>query len=92
MRRYLSALIAGNEDGAYAALGGRAGDRGIDLKEEAFIDRDSRIATLRARRSDASTATVEAEISSRRGSYFATFHITNGPNGPYIDQHDYIKV
>lgn len=88
----MSALIAGNEDGAYTALGGRAGDRGLDLKEEAFIDRDTQIVGVRTRRADASSATVDVEIRSRRGNYFATYHVTNGPNGPYIDQHDYIKV
>jgi hypothetical protein len=92
VRRYLGALIAGNEDSAYAALGGRVGDRGLDLKEEAFLDRESRIVAVRSRRSDAASATVEVELSSRRGSYFATYHVTSGPNGPYIDQHDYIRV
>lgn len=92
VRRYLQALIAGDESGAYAALGGTNGDRSLSLKEEAFLDKDARITSLRVSRSDASGVTIDADIVSGRGSYVATFHITNGPNGPAITQHDYIKV
>ena len=89
VRRYLSSLIAGDENGAYAALGG---DRSLSLKEEAFLDKDARITSLRVSRSDASGVTIDADIVSGRGTYVATFHVTNGPNGPTITQHDYIKV
>jgi hypothetical protein len=82
-------LIAGDENGAYAALGG---DRSLSLKEEAFLDKDARITSLRVSRSDASGVTIDADIVSGRGTYVATFHVTNGPNGPTITQHDYIKV
>jgi hypothetical protein len=92
VRRYLDALMAGNENGAYAALGKAAGDPGAELSEEAFIDRTARVTSLRTTNVDATGATVEAEISSDRGTYYATYHVTNGPSGPVIDQHDYIKV
>lgn len=92
VRRYLGALIAGNEAGAYAALGGVSGDRGLSLKEEAFIDKDTHISTIRTSKSDAGGAMVEVELASDRGTYFATYHVTTGANGPIIDQHDYIKV
>jgi hypothetical protein len=82
-------LIAGDESTAYAALGG---DRGQSLKEEAFLDKDARITSLRVSRSDASGVTIDADIVSGRGTYVATFRVTSGPNGPTIAQHDYIKV
>jgi hypothetical protein len=90
VRRYLSDLISGNENAAYAELGKQPGEGG--LTEEAFIDRGTRITSIRTTSSDANGATVEVELSSARGSYFATYHVTNAPSGPVIDQHDYIKV
>jgi hypothetical protein len=90
VRRYLANLIAGNENAALADLGKSPGEGG--LVEEAFIDRGTRITSIRTSSSDANGAVVEVELISGRGSYFATYHVTNGPNGPVIDQHDYIKV
>ena len=92
VRRYLSSLIAGNQNAAYAELGKAPGDPGASLSEEAFIDRGTRIISMRTTASDASGATVEVELSTSRGSYYATYHVINGPGGPVIDQHDYIKV
>jgi hypothetical protein len=92
VRRYLDALVAGNESGAYAALGGSAGDHGLTLKEEAFIDKDARVTSLHATHTDAGGSTVVAEISATSGNYVATFHVAHGSNGSFIDQHDYIKV
>lgn len=92
VRAYLGDLIAGNENAAYAALGKAPGDPGAQLSEEAFIDRSAHITALRTTSADASGATVEAEIATARGTYYATYHVTNGPNGAIIDQHDYIKV
>jgi hypothetical protein len=88
VRRYLDSLIAGDEAGAYNALGGTAGDRNLDLKEEAFLDKDAHITSMRASHSDATGATVDAEITTARGSYVATFRVANG----IIAQHDYIKI
>jgi hypothetical protein len=90
VRRYLSDLIAGNENAAYAELGKSPGEGG--LTEEAFIDRNTRIVSVRTTHSDANSVTVEVELASGRGNYYATYHVVNGPGGPIIDQHDYIKV
>jgi hypothetical protein len=92
VRRYLSNLIVGNESAAYADLGKAPGEPGATLSEEAFIDRNTRITSVRTTSVDANGATVEAELATARGSYVATYHVTNGPGGPVIDQHDYIKV
>jgi hypothetical protein len=92
VRRYLDALIAGNENAAYAALGAAPGDPNARLSEEAFIDRGTRITSIRTTAVNANGATVEVEISSSRGAYYATYHVTAGAGGPVIDQHDYIKV
>ncbi|HEX3467434.1 MAG TPA: hypothetical protein VHT05_05080, partial [Candidatus Elarobacter sp.] len=90
VRRYLNDLIAGNESGAYAALGKSPGDTGA-LSEEAFIDRGTRIVSMRTTSTDPTGATVEVHLSSARGEYDATYHVTGGSAGPIIDQHDYIK-
>ncbi|GAC1579310.1 MAG: hypothetical protein NVS3B7_13280 [Candidatus Elarobacter sp.] len=90
VRRYIADLIAGNENAAYAELGKSPGDGG--LPEAAFVDRGTRIASIRTSASDANGATVEVELTSSHGTYYATYHVTNGPNGAVIDQHDYIKV
>jgi hypothetical protein len=92
VRRYIEDLIAGDETGAYAALGGTSSDRTLDLKEEAFLDKDARITSMRVSRSDGTGATVDADITSAHGSYAATFRVTYGPNGSIISQHDYIKI
>jgi len=92
VRRYIDDLIAGDEAGAYAALGGTSSDRSLDLKEEAFLDKDARITSLRVSRADGSGATVDAEITSGHGSYVATFRVVYGPSGSIINQHDYIKI
>ena len=92
VRRYIDALIAGNENGAYAALGASPGDANARLSEEAFVDRGTRITSMRTTSVNASGATVEVEMASSRGTYYGTYHVTNGSAGPVIDQHDYIKV
>ena len=92
VRRYIDDLIAGDEAGAYAALGGTSSDRTLSVKEEAFLDKDAHITSMRVSRTDPAGATVDAEITSARGSYVATFHVTSGPNGTTINQHDYIKI
>jgi hypothetical protein len=91
VRRYLADLIAGNENGAYAELGKAPGDAGAQLSEEAFIDRSARITSIRTTGTDATGTTIGVDITSSRGTYYATYHVTNGPGG-VIDQHDYIKV
>ncbi len=92
VRRYLDALIAGNQRAAYAQLGRAPGESGSSLPEEAIVDRGTRIGSMRTTSSDPTGATVEVELTSARGSYVATYHVSNGPNGPFIDQHDYIKI
>ena len=67
-------------------------DDDFSPEEEAFINRSARVTSLRTTNVDASGATVEAEIATDHGNYFATYHVSNGPSGPVIDQHDYIKV
>jgi hypothetical protein len=88
VRRYIESLIAGDETTAYGALGGTSSSPNLDLKEEAFLSKDARITALRSSKSDATGATVDAEITSGSGSYVATFRVVNG----IITQHDYIKI
>ena len=91
VRRYLADLTAGNENAAYAELGKPPGDGSASLREEAFLDRSARIISVRTSATDATGATVQAEVESSHGRYFATYHVTNGSGTPVIDYHDYIK-
>ena len=91
VRRYLDAIKRGDEVGAYAALGGSPGDKGLSLSEESFVDRTARVKVVRATPSEDGSSTIEVEIVSAKGSYFSTFHVVQNTKGFIIDQHDSIK-
>lgn len=88
VRRYVDALIRGDDKTAYSALGGGGGT----LSEQSFIDPSARIVSLKVTRIDASNASVGCEIAASKGHYYATYHVTAASSGPYISEHDYIKV
>jgi hypothetical protein len=88
VHRYLDALIRGDEKTAYSALGGSGGT----LSEEAFLDPTARVVSTKVTRVDASNASVGCEIVSAKGHYYATYHVTAATSGPYISEHDFIKV
>ncbi len=92
MRRYIDALIRGDEKTAYSALGESPGTAPGALTEESFLDPNARIISLKVTRIDASNAAVACEIRSAKGHYYATYHVTASSGGPYISEHDYIKV
>lgn len=91
VRRYLAAIMRGDEPAAFAALGGAPGDKGLNLSEEAFLDPKARILSLRTRARGEASATVEVEIASSKGTYFATYRVAPGNQGPVIESHDFIK-
>jgi hypothetical protein len=88
---YLNALQRGDEDSAYAALGGTAGTPGLVLSEEAFMDRTARIVSIRATGTSTS-ATAHADVVSQSGEYVATYTLERGPRGPIIRNHDFTRV
>jgi len=88
VRRYLDALIRGDERTAYSALGSSGGT----LSERSFLDPSARIVSVKVTRLDASNASVGCEIATAKGRYYATYHITAATSGPYISEHDYIRV
>lgn len=90
VRRYIDALVRGDESTGYTLLGGSG--NGATLSEESFLDPSAHITALRAKRIDDSNASVEVDITSAKGSYSANYRVTAGPRGPYITQHDFIKV
>jgi hypothetical protein len=92
VRRYLTSLMSGDESGAYAALGGAAGDPGLTLSEESFIDPNAKINSLKTTTVSPMEAQVDAEITSAKGTYAATYRVKYGAHGAYITSHDYIKV
>ncbi len=87
VRRYVDALIRGDEKTAYSTLGGSG-----TLSEQAFLDPSAHIVSLKVTRIDASNASVGCEIATAKGHYYGTYHVTAATSGPYIAQHDYIKV
>jgi hypothetical protein len=90
VRRYIGALVAGDEPAAAAALGEDASSPGLHIAEEEFIDRSSRITGLRTHTSG-ETVTVETDIEAARGTYFARFLVARGASGLVIRDHDFIK-
>jgi hypothetical protein len=92
VRRYLNALMGGDESGAYAALGGASGDPGLALSEESFLDPNAKIDSLKTTAVSPMEAQVDAEITSAKGTYEATYRVKYGAHGAYITSHDYIKV
>jgi len=87
VRRYVEALARGDEKSAYAALGGSG-----TLSEESFLDPSAQIVSMKVTRIDAANASVGCEIVSAKGRYYGTYHVTAATSGPYISEHDYIKV
>lgn len=90
MRRYVGALVAGDEETAKSALGEDASSPRLHIAEEEFIDRSSRITGLRTHTSG-ETVTVETDIEAARGTYFARFLVARGASGLVIRDHDFIK-
>jgi outer membrane biosynthesis protein TonB len=88
---YLNALQRGDEDSAYAALGGTAGTPGLVLSEEGFMDRTARIVSIHVTGTSTS-ATAHADVVSQRGEYVATFALERGPRGAVIRSHDFTRV
>ena len=91
VRRYIDALVRGDRQSAYSALGQSAGATG-SLPEQAFLDPSAHIVSLKVTRIDAANASVGCEIASAKGHYYGTYHVTAGGGGAYISEHDYIKV
>ena len=91
VRRYLSALIRGNEPAAYALLGAAPGDPGVSLSEESFINTSAHI-SLMSSHGSGSGATVHAEVDTAGGAYYATYHLVERNGHLIIGDHDFIKL
>ena len=87
VRRYIEALVRGDEKTAKALLGNEG-----TFSEQAFLDPSARIVLLKVTRLDASNASVGCEIAAAKGHYYGTYHVKAAAGGPYISEHDYIKV
>lgn len=92
VRTYLAAIANGDLATAYAALGGAPGDKGLATNEEEFMDRKARLLRIHASQRGEASATVEVEIASSKGNYYATFRVEPGERGtPVIESHDFIR-
>jgi hypothetical protein len=87
VRRYLSAVIAGNTERASGYLGPGAGTG----DEPSMLDRSAAITAVHARSTSPTTAHVEVDLSSSKGALFATYDVTQTPAGPRITNHEIIK-
>jgi hypothetical protein len=91
VRRYLTALIRGDETTAYRMLVAFPGDPHASLTEESFINTSARISALSSAPEGAG-AVARAEIETAGGLYFATYHLRR-LNGRYlITSHEFIKL
>jgi hypothetical protein len=88
---YLNALQSGDENEAYALLGGQPGSPGLVLSEEVFMDRTARIVSIHAT-GTGTTATAQADITAQGGEFVATYQLVRGPLGPVIRSHDFTRV
>lgn len=91
MRAYLNAIQRGDEDAAYAALGGTADTPDLVLSEEGFMDRTARIVSIHAT-GTSTDATARADVVTQSGEYVATYKLERGPKGPIIRSHDFTRV
>jgi len=90
VRHYFQALFAGDEIGAYHALGTSPGDQHASLSEETFIDRSARLVGISGH-PDGNGTNVAAEVTTHRGLYFVTLRVEDRDGRPTIVSHDYIK-
>ncbi|HEY0798236.1 MAG TPA: hypothetical protein VGD50_03745 [Candidatus Baltobacteraceae bacterium] len=91
VRGYLTAIQRGDEDTAYAALGGEAGSPGLVLSEDEFMDRTARIVSMHGT-GTATSAAVRVDIVSDKGEYTADYTVDRGPKGPIIRNHDFTQA
>ncbi|MEO6913732.1 MAG: hypothetical protein ABI182_06925 [Candidatus Baltobacteraceae bacterium] len=87
VRRYLSALIHGDQAGAQSLLatGGAA-------TEQSFIDSRSTISSVTPTKNDDGSYSVGAEIATSKGTYYVTFTVSQEPSGLVITDHYAIKA
>ncbi len=86
VRRYLQALIRGDETTATGLLAAGSGG----LIEEAFLNRSARMTGLRST-PDTDGTTVHAEVMTAGGLYFVTYRVETRDGVLLITSHDYIK-
>jgi hypothetical protein len=91
VRRYLEALIAGNEGAARALLDAPNGSPDARPGEETFIDRATQIVEVRPHATTADDAIVEVDLRTSKGAYFDRFHVRRNQNGVVIVEHSFIK-
>lgn len=91
VRRYLEALIAGNESDARALLDAPSGSADAALGEESFVDRATQIVDVRPRATSADDAVVEVDLQTSKGAYFDRFQVQRNQNGVVIREHSFIK-
>ena len=91
VRQYLVAVSRGDQDSAYAALGGSPGDRGVQLTEAGIVDARTKIGTVESR-GTGDTATVTVDLHTPDGLYYGQYTVRRNDTGAaVIVQHSISK-
>ncbi|MBV9647567.1 MAG: hypothetical protein JO043_08895 [Candidatus Eremiobacteraeota bacterium] len=92
VRTYLQALIAGDESTASSQLLANAGTSAAQLSERNILDSSSRIVNLDGRATSNNTASVDADIQTSTGLYYAHYELRRLDTGiVLIREHTYVK-
>ena len=86
VRRFLSAVANGDDQAAYATLGGNSGS----LDEAQYLDPTLRITSMSSSRNAAGGTDVQVELRTAKGQYYGTFSVN--PSGTRITQREVIPV
>ena len=91
VRQYLAAVSRGDQESAYAALGGSPGDRGVALTEAGIVDARTKIGKVEAH-GGANSATVNVDLQTPDGTYYGQYTVHRNETGAaVIVQHSIAK-
>ena len=91
VRQYLAAVSRGDEESAYAALGGSPGDRGVQLTEAGIVDAHTKIGKVEAHGAG-NAATVNVDLQTPDGVYYGQYTVRRNETGAaVIVQHSIAK-
>jgi hypothetical protein len=92
VRTYLTALISGDDATAQSQLLANSGTSASELSEKGFLDKSSRIVDMTSTATSPTTASVDVDIQSGKGSFYAHYELRRLDSGvTLILEHNYAK-
>ncbi len=83
VRQYLAAVSRGDQDSAYAALGGSPGDRSVQLTEAGIVDAHTKIGRIVAHGAG-DAATVNVDLQTPDGTYYGQYTVRRNETGAAV--------